>query len=67
MNSEEVTEQRKEKFLNIGKQKSFKTFANQYNWVKADNFIQTIKNIFYKFKKEILIMFLLIFLIFLFL
>ena len=67
LNSEEVTEQRKEKFLNIGKQKSFKTFANQYNWVKTDNFIQKIKDIFYKFKKEILIMFLLIFLIFLFL
>jgi acetyl-CoA carboxylase carboxyl transferase subunit alpha len=64
---EEVTEQRKEKFLNIGKQKSFTIFTSQYNWTKTKNLSQTVKDIFYKFKKEILIVILLTVLIFLFL
>ena len=56
---EEIFEQRKEKFLNIGKQKSFKVFSDQIDWIKKDNFFITVKEILFKFKKELIIVILL--------
>ena len=64
---EEIFEQRKEKFLNIGKQKSFKAFSDQIDWIKKDNFFITVKEILFKFKKELIIVILLMFVLFLFL
>ena len=64
---EEIFEQRKEKFLNIGKQKSFKVFSDQIDWIKKDNFFITVKEILFKFKKELIIAILLMFVLFLFL
>ena len=64
---EEIFEQRKEKFLNIGKQKSFKVFSDQIDWIKKDNFFITVKEILFKFKKELIIVILLMFVVFLFL
>ena len=63
----EIFEQRKEKFLNIGKQKTFKVFSHQNAWIKKDNFFAFIKEILFKFKKELIIVILLIFLAILFL
>ena len=57
----EIFEQRKEKFLNIGKQKAFKVFSHQNAWIKKDNFFAFIKEILFKFKKELIIVILLIF------
>ena len=59
-NGEEILEKRKEKFLNIGKQKSLKIFSNQANWIKKDNFIILTRKILNKFKKELIISVLLI-------
>ena len=64
---EEIFEQRKEKFLNIGKQKSLKVFSNQINWIRKDNFFTLVKKISFKFKKELIIVILLIFVAILFL
>ena len=64
---EAIFEQRKEKFLNIGKQKSFKVFSDQIDWIKKDNFFITVKEILFKFKKELIIVILLMFVVFLFL
>ena len=57
----EIFEQRKEKFLNIGKQKTFKVFSHQNVWIKKDNYFAFIKEILFKFKKELIIVILLIF------
>tara|TARA_X000000368_G_C23012344_1_gene704090 strand:- start:608 stop:1705 length:1098 start_codon:yes stop_codon:yes gene_type:complete len=44
---EEIFEQRKEKFLNIGKQKTFKVFSDQISWSKKESFISNIKKNFF--------------------
>ena len=63
---EEIFEQRKEKFLSIGTQKSFKVFSNEANWLKKQNIFGFTKTIS-KFKKELIVLSLLIFAIFLYL
>ena len=63
---EEIFEQRKEKFLSIGKQKTFTVFSKKAVWVGKDNFFASIKKILFKFKKELIIA-LLIFAVVLFL
>ena len=60
-NREEILEQRKEKFLNIGKQKTYKVFSNKNVWIKRTNFSLFLKDILKKFKKELVILVLLIF------
>ena len=64
---EEIFEQRKEKFLSIGKQKSFKVFSDQTNWFVKDNFFAPTRKTLFKFKKELIIVILLIFVVLLFL
>ena len=64
---EEIFEQRKEKFINIGKQKFFKVFSSKTNWIKKDNLFEFSKEILSKFKKELIIVILLIVTVFLYL
>ena len=64
---EEIFEQRKKKFLNIGKEKTFTVFSKGTSWIRKDNFFTFIKEILFKFKKEIVIATLLILITFLFL
>jgi len=63
----EILEQRKEKFLSIGKQKTFKVFSDQIDWIKKENFFAVIKRNLFRFKRELIIAILLIFVLFLFL
>ena len=58
---EEILKQRKEKFLSIGKQKAFTVFSKESKWISRDNFFIFVKKILLKFKKELIITFLLIF------
>ena len=58
---EEILKQRKEKFLSIGKQKAFTVFSKESNWISRDKFFIFVKKILLKFKKELIITFLLIF------
>ena len=64
---EEIFEQRKEKFLSIGKQKSFKVFSDQTNLFIKDNFFAPTRETLFRFKKELIIVILLIFVVLLFL
>ena len=65
-NREEVFEQRKQKFLEIGKQKSFTAFSiNESGLLKKYNFISTIKLNILKHKNK-LILILLFFILFIF-
>ena len=64
---EEIFKQRKEKFLSIGKQESFKMFSSEILRVKKDNFFTFAKEILFKFKRESIIIILLIFVAILFL
>ena len=57
---EQIFDQRKEKFLNIGKQKIFKVFSSEVNWIKKDNLFEFTKEILSKFKKQLIIAILLI-------
>ena len=52
---EEILEQRKEKFLNIGQQKAFTIFSKKRDWKIKDNFIVSVKEILFKYKKEVII------------
>jgi len=52
---EEICEQRKEKFLNIGKQKTFTVFSKEAAWIRKSNFFEFIKKNLFKFKKELII------------
>jgi len=52
---EEILEQRKEKFLNIGQQKAFTIFSKKRDWKIKDNFIVSVKEILFKYKKELMI------------
>ena len=55
LSREEIFEQRKEKFLNIGKQKTFTVFSKEAAWIRKSNFFEFIKKILFKFKKELII------------
>jgi len=57
---DEIFEQRKKKFLNIGRQKGFKIFSKDHDWIAKDNFIFLVKKSLFKFKKELLVVFVLI-------
>jgi len=63
---EEILEQRKEKFLSIGKQKSFNIFSNENFQIKKDNFLSSVKDVLFKFRKELIIVIFLIFIMLLF-
>ena len=63
---EEIFEQRKEKFLNIGKYSNTSIFSADTNWVPKDGLISSFKKIIYRFKKEIIIIFALTVMIFIF-
>ena len=52
---EEIYVQRKEKFLNIGKQKTFTVFSKEAAWISKSNFFEFVKKILFKFKKELII------------
>ena len=52
---DEIFEQRKEKFLNIGKRKAFTIFSKERDWIVKDNFFVFVKNFLFTFKKELLI------------
>jgi len=52
---DEIFEQRKEKFLSIGGQKAFTIFSKNRDWIVKDNFFVFVKEISFKFKKELLI------------
>ena len=58
---EEIFKQRQEKFLSIGKQKAFTVFLRETPWMKENNFFEFIKKNLFKFKKELIIICLLIF------
>ena len=64
---EEIFEQRKKKFLSIGKEKTFTVFSRRTNWIRKNNFFEPVKKILLKFKKELVIAALLIFIAVLFL
>ena len=57
---EEIVEQRKNKFLKVGKQKSFNVFSKDINWIKSDNFFTSAKEALFKFRKELIIVFILV-------
>ncbi|HJO77489.1 MAG TPA: acetyl-CoA carboxylase carboxyltransferase subunit alpha [Pelagibacteraceae bacterium] len=58
---EEIFEQRRKKFLDVGRQKSFTSFAkNLSSLVKKDNFFITIKENCLKYKNKLIIVFLLL-------
>ena len=52
---DEIFKQRNDKFLNIGKEKSFKVFSSEIKWIKKYSFFNYIKNFFSKSKKIIII------------
>ena len=58
---EEIFAQRKEKFLNIGKQKPFIVFSKEAAWMGESNFYTSIKKILSKFKRELIALALLTF------
>jgi len=64
---EEIFEQRKKKFLSIGKEKTFTVFSRGTSWIGKDNFFVSVKKILFKFKKELIIGALLMLVAFLFL
>ena len=64
---EEIFQNRKEKFINIVKQKTFNVFSSDNRWVSKDNFASICRKILLKFKKELIVIILLFFLIILFL
>jgi acetyl-CoA carboxylase carboxyl transferase subunit alpha len=59
-NREEIFEQRKIKFLNIGKEKTFSVFSKGTSFIRKGNFFETIKENLFKFKKEFVIIVLLV-------
>jgi len=64
---EEVFEHRKEKFLNIGKQKPFTIFSRENEWITKKNILIIIKNFFINLKKKLIITTILIALVIIFL
>ena len=64
---EEIFEQRKEKFLNIGKQKTFKPFSIPYDSIRRDHLISSLNSILLKYKKQFIVVALVILATFIFL
>ena len=64
---DEIFQQRKEKFLSIGKQVSFKIFSNEALRIRKDNFFASVKKILFRFKKELIMAIILIFAVLLYL
>jgi len=60
-NGNQILEHRKKKFLNVGKQKSYKIFSAKDDWIKNNNFFAKIKELTIRFKKEFIILILLVF------
>ena len=58
---EMIFEQRKQKFLGIGKQKTFTVFSKKDEWISKGNVFASIKDFLHKFKKELIVVALLIF------
>ena len=54
---EEISAQRREKFLSIGKQKYLRVFSKEASWIGEGNFYKSVKNILSKFKKELMLIF----------
>ena len=59
---DEIFKQRREKFLNIGKQKSFTVFSGKTDWIQKSGLFENFIKIFLRFKKELIITIILIFL-----
>ena len=51
----EIFEQRKEKFLSAGKQKTYKIFPNKNDWIPKDNLFAFVKENFFKSRKKLII------------
>jgi len=66
-NSDQILEERKEKFLSIGKQESFNIFSSKKMWIDKKNIFVSLKGSLNKFKKELIILFFLAIILFLFL
>jgi len=58
---DEIFKQRREKFLNIGKQKSFTVFSGKTDWIQKSGSFGNLIKIFLRFKKELIITIILIF------
>ena len=57
---EEILQQRKKKFLNIGKEKSFTSFSKVVSRLtEKENFLAILKENYFKYKNKLLIVFLL--------
>jgi len=52
---EEILEQRKKKFLNIGQERTFTIFSKKRDWIVKDDFFVSVKEILFKHKKELII------------
>ena len=57
---EEIFEERKNKFLSIGNKQTSGIFYKESNWIKKNNFIQSLKETLFRFRKEIIIFIVLI-------
>ena len=57
---EEIFAQREKKFLNIGKQKSIKSFVDKTYWIKRDNILGLLSEKLFKYKKILIIVLVLI-------
>ena len=64
---EEIFEQRKKKFLSIGKEKTFTVFSKGTSWIREDNFFVSIKEILFRYRKELIVVAVLMLTAFLFL
>ena len=54
-NGEEILQQRKKKFLNIGTEKTLSVFSKGTNFINKENFTKSVKGILFRFKKELII------------
>ena len=57
---EQIFEERKNKFLNIGTQKSFNIFSKDGDWIGKEKFLQKVKDVLFKHKTKFIIAFFLI-------
>ena len=64
---DEILEHRKNKFLEVGKQKTFQVFSKDAVWTTKENFLISIKSFLMKFKRELFIILFLVFVMALFL
>jgi hypothetical protein len=64
---EEIFEQRKKKFLSIGKEKPFTVFSKRTSWIGEDKFFVPIKEILFRYRKKLIIVTMLMLAAFLFL